>query len=127
MEPDWDWCQQCGYDPEGLRSERVKVGVVAAAATSTDKSTRRRRSRDRKQAASVAAAPSAAIDLRPPPPRRPTETVYGALPYDDPSSVSPVVPDPPDNSEIINRRFAIVALCVIVVGLAVLVTVSLVG
>ena len=124
--PDWDWCQQCGYDPEGLRPERVEVGVAAARSAPAEKKARSRRTKEKKKAP-LAATPTATIDLRPPPPRRPTQTVYGALPYDDPSSIAPVEPDPPDNSDIINRRFAIVALCVIIVGLAVLVTVALLG
>jgi hypothetical protein len=127
VEPDWDWCQQCGYDPEGLRAERVEVGALAGRSASTDKEPRSRRARHRKKATTVAPEPAVTIDLRPLPPRRPTETVYGLLPYDDPSSVSPVEPDAPDNSERINRRFAIVALCVIIVGSAMLVTALLVG
>jgi hypothetical protein len=67
------------------------------------------------------------IDLRPPPPRRPTETVYGPLPYDVPSSVAPVEPEEPDDSERTNRRFSIIALCVIIVGLALLAVSILVG
>jgi hypothetical protein len=127
VEPDWDWCQQCGYDPERLRPERVEVGASVGRPAHTDTKTRSRRERHRKKAAKDAAAPAATIDLRPQPPRRPTETVYGLLPYDDPSSVSPVEPDPPDNSERINRQFAIVALCVIIVGLAVLVVTMVLG
>jgi hypothetical protein len=125
VEPDWDWCQQCGYDPELRRPERVEVGAVAAPANKKTRSGRK--ARDKKKAGTVAAAPAARVDPRPPPPRRPTETVYGLLPYDDPSAVSPVEPDPPDNSERINRRFAIVALCVIIAGSAVLVATMLLG
>lgn len=88
--------------------------------------TRSRRSRGRKKAAAVSGAPQP-VDPRPLPPLRPTETVYGALPYDHPSSVVPVEPEEPDNTERINRRFAIVALCVIVVGLALLVMSLLLG
>jgi hypothetical protein len=77
-------------------------------------------SKKKKEKAAAAPAP-VVVDLRPLPPRQPTETVYGMLPYDHPSSVAPVEPEEPDNSERLNRRFAIVALCVIVVGLAVLV------
>ncbi len=91
------------------------------------KDTRSRRARGRKTAATVVAVPTAPVDSRPSPPRRPTETVYGLLPYDDPSSVSPVEPEAPDHSEIINRRFAIVALCVIIIGLALLVISMLFG
>jgi hypothetical protein len=127
VESDWDWCQQCGYDPEGLRPERVEVGAIAGRSAPADKETRSRRTRHKKKATVVAAVPAAPVDPRPRPPRQPTDTVYGLLPYDDPSSVSPVEPDPPDNSELINRRFAIVALCVIFVGLALLVTALLVG
>jgi hypothetical protein len=75
----------------------------------------------------VAAAPTAPVDARPLPPHQPTETVYGLLPYDHPSSVAPVEPDEPDNSERIYRRFAIVALCVIVAGSALLVAALLLG
>ena len=89
VEADWDWCRQCGYDPDGLRPERVEPG--------------------------------------PPPPPRPTATVYGLLPYDHPSSVAPVEPEEPDHDEQINRRFATVALCVIVVGLALLIAMLVIG
>jgi hypothetical protein len=128
VEPDWDWCQQCGYDPDGLRPEGVEAGVDARASSSASTATRARRSRGRKKAPAVAVAPPATpAETRPLPPLRPTETVYGALPYDHPSSVVPVEPEEPDNSERINRRFAIVALCVIVIGLAVLVLSLLFG
>ena len=119
VEPDWDWCQQCGYDPDSLRPPEVQLDGSAGRPSSAEPDGRRRRSRAEKKAA---AAPAPVIvDLRPPPPRQPTETVYGMLPYDHPSSVAPVEPDEPDNSERLNRRFAMVALCVIVVGLAVLI------
>jgi len=128
VEPDWDWCQQCGYDPEGLRPDGVEIGAVAAPPAPTRKKARlRRKPRDDKKVATVGTAPAAPVDPRPQPPRRPTATVYGPLPYDDPSSISPVVPDPPDNSEQRDRRLAIVALCVIMLGLAVLVTAMLLG
>ena len=126
VEPDWDWCQQCGYDPDGMRPEGVEADA-AGRSEPAEHDARSRRSRGRKKAAAVATAPVPTVDPRPLPPQRPTETVYGPLPYDHPSSVAPVVPDPPDNSEIINRRFAIVALCVIVVGLALLVLTLLLG
>jgi hypothetical protein len=53
--------------------------------------------------------------------------VYGLLPYDHPSSVAPVEPEEPDHDEQINRRFATVALCVIVVGLALLIAMLVIG
>lgn len=119
MELDWDWCQQCGYDPDNLRPADIEAGAVAGRPATADKDKRSRRAREKKKAA--AAVSAAPVDPRPLPPHQPTETVYGMLPYDHPSSVAPVEPDAPDNSERLNRRFAIVALCVIVVGLAVLV------
>lgn len=119
VEPDWDWCQQCGYDPDSLRPQGVQIDLTADRSTSPDPG-RRRRSRAKKKAAAPP-APVIVVDPRPLPPRQPTETVYGMLPYDHPSSVAPVEPEEPDNSERLNRRFAMVALCVIVVGLVVLI------
>jgi hypothetical protein len=126
VQPDWDWCHQCGYDPEGLRPlESDLVGATMTAAPPKSRKQARLAARAEKKAAEkkVRVTPAdvpPTIDLRPPPPRRPTETVYGPLPYDVPSSVAPVEPEEPDNSERTNRRFSIVALCVIIVGLALL-------
>ena len=61
-----------------------------------------RRARGRRKAAAVASASQAPAEPLPLPPLRPTETVYGALPYDHPSSIAPVEPEEPDNSERIN-------------------------
>jgi hypothetical protein len=121
VKPDWDWCQQCGYDPDHLRPNGVEIDLTASRPAAPDSDGRRRRLRAKKKAAAVEPAPVIVVDPRPLPPRQPTETVYGALPYDHPSSIAPLEPEEPDNSEILNRRFAMVALGVIVVGLAVLV------
>jgi len=127
VEPDWDWCQQCGYDPDHLRPQGVQIDLTAGRSSPSDPAGRRRRSRAKKKAAAAEPQPVIVVDPRPLPPRQPTETVYGLLPYDHPSSIAPVEPDEPDNSERLNRRFAIVALCVIVVGLALLVASSFLG
>jgi hypothetical protein len=134
VQPDWDWCHECGYDPEGLKPAGAELAVATAAATPqgravkpsrTEKRAKAKRDRDeRKHPVALpdkSIAPVVSIDPRPAPPRKPTETVYGLLPYDDPSSVSPVEPDPPDFTDRNTKRFTVIALCVIVVGLVLLI------
>lgn len=126
VEPDWDWCRQCGYDPDGLRPEGVEIGATGGQVQTLEKGTRRSRQRGKKK--TKAPEPrEALVEERPPPPRKPVETVYGLLPYDHPSSVVPLEPEEPDRSEELNRRFAIISLCVIVVGLALLVAMFVVS
>jgi hypothetical protein len=140
VQPDWDWCHECGYDPEGLKPPDAELAVATAVVASQARTTKKPRSerraeakRERDERKHPVAVPDESlaravpVDPRPAPPRTPTETVYGLLPYDDPSSVSPVEPDPPDFTERNTRRFTIIALGVIVVGLILLVVSILLG
>jgi hypothetical protein len=134
VQPDWDWCHGCGYDPEGLKPPDAELAVATAAVAPERQASKKPRSEKRARAKrereerrhpvaqpDESLAPVFSIDARPPPPRQPTETVYGLLPYDEPSSVAPVEPDPPDFTERNTRRFTIIALSVIVVGLILLI------
>jgi hypothetical protein len=129
VQPDWDWCNECGYDPEGLRPSDAELAVATATGAPATQVAKKSRSekradakRERDERRHPVAVPDKSLgravphDPRPAPPRKPTETVYGLLPYDEPSTVSPVEPDEPDFAERNTRRFTIIALCVIVVG-----------
>jgi hypothetical protein len=140
VKPDWDWCHECGYDPEGLKPPDAELAHATAAAAPQARAAKQTRTekraaakREREERKHPVAQPdksligSPSVDTRPPAPSTPTETVYGLLPYDAPSSVSPVEPDPPDFADRNTKRFTIIALCVIIVGLLLLVLSILFG
>jgi hypothetical protein len=87
VEPTWDWCHACGFDPEGLKPQHISVGSVASVAD---------------RAAEQAAEGPAPL----PAPPRGAATVglsdgshpYSGLPYDD------TPPDPDEGAP--QRRLA---------------------
>lgn len=69
VDPTWDWCHACGFDPEGLRPDSLPVGAAAGTAS--------------------AGAPAPPAPLPAPPRGAPTVGLtdgshpYSGLPYDD--------------------------------------------
>ena len=72
VRPDWDWCLNCGYDPEGLKPPGWMPGSVPAEPESTPGHRGHRGQRGRRDrraanaSAAKASATAAAIDLRTP-------------------------------------------------------------
>lgn len=52
VQPSWNWCEACGFDPEGLRAQAE--AEAAAAETAKGGSKRGRKNRDKQAAAAVA-------------------------------------------------------------------------